>query len=107
MGRGVRSNGITGAIVGAAWGLVALLTLLGAVLNRGSGKGYERPTPVNTYSILSLYFFADGFYSTVLVLDWGTLPQMAHIWRVRVVLDDAPGLHPHLHPALFLEPWEY
>lgn len=45
MGRGVRSNGITGAVVGFAWGLVALLTLLGAVLNRGPGKGYERPTP--------------------------------------------------------------
>jgi len=45
MGRGIRSNRITGAVVGAAWFLVALLTLLGAVLNRGSGKGYERPTP--------------------------------------------------------------
>ena len=80
MGRGVRSNRITGAVIGAAWGLVALLILLGNVLNRGSGKGYERPTPVNTfYSILSFYFFADGFYSAVLVLDWGTLPQMGYV----------------------------
>jgi hypothetical protein len=107
MGRGIRSNKITGAVVGAAWFLVALLTLLGAVLNRGSGKGYERPTPVNTYSVLSLYVFADGFYSAVLVLDWGTLPQMAHIRRIHVVLDDPPGFYRHLHPALSLEPWKY
>lgn len=60
MGKGVRSNKITGAVVVVVWGLVGLLVLLGAVLNRGSGKGYERPTPVNTfYSILDLYFFAD------------------------------------------------
>ncbi|KIK09770.1 hypothetical protein K443DRAFT_671094 [Laccaria amethystina LaAM-08-1] len=45
MGRGIRSNKITGAVVGIVWVLVALLVLLGAVLNRGFGKGYERPTP--------------------------------------------------------------
>jgi len=107
MGRGIRSKKVTGALVCAVWVLVALLVLLGAGLNRGSGKGYERPTPVNTYSVLSLYFFADGFYFAVLVLDWGTLSQMAHIGRIHVVLADTPGLHPHLHPTLFLEPWKY
>jgi len=45
MGRGVRSKKVTGGVVGVVWGLVALLVLLGTILNRGSGKGYERPTP--------------------------------------------------------------
>ena len=94
-------------VVVVVWVSVTLLVLLGAVLNPGSGKGYERPTPVNTYSTFYLYLFVDGFHSAVLVLDWGTLPQMAHIGRVRVVLDNTLGLHRRLHRTLFLEPWKY
>lgn len=45
MGGGIRSKKVTGALVGVVWVFVALLILLGNVLNRKSGKGYERPTP--------------------------------------------------------------
>ena len=46
MGKTVKSNRVTGAIVGIIWFFISLLILLGNVLNDGAGEGFERPTPV-------------------------------------------------------------
>ena len=46
MGKSVKSNRVTGAIVGIIWFFIGLLILLGNVLNDGVGEGFERPTPV-------------------------------------------------------------
>ena len=45
-GRTIKSNRVTGAIIGAIWVFIGLLTLLGNVLNNRAGEGFERPTPV-------------------------------------------------------------
>ena len=57
MGRTIESNRVTGAIIGAIWVFVGLLTLLGNVLNDRASEGFERPTPViplNLTTFLSL-----------------------------------------------------
>ena len=46
MGRTIESNRVTGAIIGAIWVFIGLLTLLGNVLNDRAKEGFERPTPV-------------------------------------------------------------
>ena len=46
MGRTIKSNRVTGAIIGAIWVFIGLLTLLGNVLNDRAKEGFERPTPV-------------------------------------------------------------
>ena len=46
IGRTIESNRVTGAITGAIWVFVGLLTLLANVLNDRAKEGFERPTPV-------------------------------------------------------------
>lgn len=45
MGKTIRSNKVTGAVIGVIWLFIALLILLGNVLNNGAREGFERPTP--------------------------------------------------------------
>jgi len=46
MGMAIKSNKVTGAVIGVIWFFIGLLTLLGNVLNDGAREGFERPTPV-------------------------------------------------------------
>jgi len=52
MGRTIQSNGVTGAVIGAIWFFIGLLTLLGNVLNDGARQGFERPVLVIPFYLL-------------------------------------------------------
>ena len=65
MGRTIKSNRVTGAIIGAIWFFIGLSTLLGNVLNGGARGGFERPTPVILfYSTIFLFLLMDLLCST-------------------------------------------
>lgn len=46
LGKDIKSMGITRGLLMAAWGFIALMTILGNVINRGKGKShFQSPTP--------------------------------------------------------------